>query len=77
MNAPPTPLSTLETAKTILDRHLDYVYLGNVASSAGSDTICPRCGNIIIERVGYHARVVGLEGTRCARCGADAHIIVD
>jgi len=76
LNAPPTPLSTLQVAKKVFDKHLRYVYMGNVPTAEGSDTTCPQCGNLLVQRVGYHARVVGLEGTRCAKCLADSHIIL-
>jgi len=76
MTEPPTPLSTLSAAKSILDRRLHFVYIGNAASPEGSDTKCPKCGNLLVERVGYHSRVVGLEGTICANCKSDSHIIL-
>lgn len=77
LRAAPTPMATLLSAKDIFDRHLHYVYLGNVASDVGSDTTCPNCGSLLVERVSYHARIVGLDGTACAACGNDAHIIMD
>lgn len=77
LHAPPTPAKTLLAAKAVFDQYLHYVYLGNVATNVGSDTFCPECGNLLIERMGYHSRLIGLSGTRCAKCGADAHIIVD
>jgi len=76
LNAPPTPLSTLQAAKKALNKHLNYVYIGNAPSAEGSDTYCPNCGNVLVERVGYHARVVGLTDTRCAKCQTPIHIIV-
>lgn len=77
LNAPPTPTSTLLDAKTILDKHLRYVYVGNAPSTEGSDTFCPNCHNLLVERVGFHARTVGLEDTRCAKCKTPIHIIID
>ncbi len=77
LSAPPTSLSTISTARQVLTRYLDYVYMGNVPSGEGSDTVCPQCGNLLVERVNYHSRIVGLEGTRCARCQTGAHIITD
>ena len=76
LDAPPTPLSTLQMAKKIFDARLKFVYLGNAPTTEGADTHCVTCGNVLIERVGFHARLVGLEGTRCARCGGDSHIIL-
>ncbi len=76
LNAPATPLSTLQVAKNIFDKHLKFVYLGNAPTSEGSDTLCAQCGNILVERVGFHARIVGLQGTRCAKCTYESHIIL-
>ncbi len=53
MEAPPTPVATLERAAKIADKSLDYVYLGNV-SSGWESTRCPRCGEIVIKRSGYN-----------------------
>ena len=50
-DVPPTPLKTLQTAKQIgLDAGLSYVYLGNVKSEEDTDTKCPQCGHVLIER---------------------------
>jgi pyruvate formate lyase activating enzyme len=83
LDAPPTTLATLLAAKKIFDRRLKYVYLGNAPTTEGMDTLCPVCGNLLIQRVGYHSRVVGLEGavvglegTICAKCNAASHIIL-
>jgi len=76
LEAPATPLATLQAAKKIFDRHLKFVYIGNAPTTEGSDTRCSECGKILVERVGYHSRLVGLEGTRCAACKADSHIIL-
>jgi pyruvate formate lyase activating enzyme len=66
---PPTPLATMEAAHAVARRHLDFVYLGNVMTDAGADTVCPTCGSVVIRRDGYRAFPAGLEGTGCARCG--------
>jgi len=66
----PTPLRTLETAARIArEEGLKYVYLGNVRSTAGEDTFCPRCGKKIIDRWGYYIKEVRIENGRCAYCG--------
>jgi len=77
LEAPPTPVATLQRARAIFDRRLKYVYLANVATDVGSDTVCPECGSLAVERVGMHARLVGLNGTRCSNCGTDLHIMMD
>jgi len=44
----PTPLESLEKAKGIAEKYLDYVYLGNIGGE--SNTLCPRCGAVVIRR---------------------------
>ena len=77
-SAPPTPLSTLETAYEVMRGKLHYVYLGNVRRGRkGHDTVCRDCGALLVERSGYSTRVVGLDGDgRCAACGADNNFVV-
>lgn len=52
----PTPLETLEQAAAIgKEAGLHYVYLGNVQSCKGRDTLCPECSYPVIQRRGYTA----------------------
>jgi|WetSurMetagenome_2_1015567.scaffolds.fasta_scaffold01936_8 pyruvate formate lyase activating enzyme len=53
MHAPPTPKATLLRAYEIARDKLDYVYLGNADASVGSDTVCPSCKTMLIQRDGY------------------------
>lgn len=54
---PSTPVHVLEKAYKIgVHAGLKYVYLGNVQSPVGSDTLCPSCGTLLIERRGYKIR---------------------
>jgi len=77
LQAKPTPLSTLERACNIFRKHLDYVYLGNVASHKGADTSCASCGALLVERTGYSTKVIGLAaGGACAKCGAENNIVM-
>lgn len=71
LSTPATPLETLFRAREIAREYLNYVYLGNVPD--GSDTCCPECGNLLIERNGYRTRV--LTGERCAGCGRETGIV--
>lgn len=74
MNRPSTPLSTLLLARQIALEKLKHVYIGNVVTDEGNDTICAACGHRLIARRGYRATVSGLVGDRCAKCGACADI---
>lgn len=63
-----TPTSTLHRAREIAsDAGLRFVYLGNVAGP-GNDTRCPACGQVVIERTGFAARVLLGGDGECA-CG--------
>ncbi len=77
LDAAPTPAATLLRARNVCLKRLKFVYLGNVASNVGADTFCPKCNNLLVERVGLHARMVGLSATRCGKCGEELPIIVD
>ena len=69
---PPTPISSLEIAlDTGKKAGLKFVYAGNVPGHDSESTYCYQCGKLIIKRTGYHTRVLGLNGGRCANCGAD------
>ncbi|HII30358.1 AmmeMemoRadiSam system radical SAM enzyme [Candidatus Woesearchaeota archaeon CG08_land_8_20_14_0_20_47_9] len=66
-----TPASMLEEARRIaLDEGIKYVYVGNVYSAGGGNTYCPECKALLVERIGYGIRVVGLKDGCCGECGA-------
>jgi pyruvate formate lyase activating enzyme len=73
---PATPLHHLLRAKEIADRDLYYVYLGNVHGVGGTDTLCPQCGHLLVERSGYRAAVVGLADGKCSNCGRPSEIVL-
>ena len=69
-NIPPTPPASLFRARDIaLKNGLRYVYIGNMMSDAES-TRCPNCGSLLIERIGFETRVVGMKGSTCSQCGS-------
>jgi pyruvate formate lyase activating enzyme len=73
---PATSIETLQLARNIgHEEGLKFVYLGNVAVEGGEDTVCPECGVLAVDRVGYSTRVdaLMLDG-RCRQCGADLGI---
>ena len=64
---PATPIETLEKAlKLAKEAGLHHVYLGNVPLS--SDTVCPKCGQLLISRWGYHTEIRGLKNGKCSAC---------
>ena len=71
-NLPPTPVSTVETAREIaLANGINFPYVGNVPSGhPGESTYCPGCGEMIIKRVGYRVLSNTLKDGSCPACGA-------
>jgi pyruvate formate lyase activating enzyme len=66
---PPTPQETLHRARNIgLDAGLKYVYEGNISAAGGENTFCPQCGEMVIERLGFHMRQSNLKDGRCGFC---------
>jgi pyruvate formate lyase activating enzyme len=70
MDIPPTPVSTLVKCREVASRHLRFVYVGNAEIPGGNDTVCPSCGETLIERRGFLSVRVYLDGTACPKCGA-------
>lgn len=75
MDKPATSMETLEMAYGIARQHLDHVYVGNAHIEGASDTECPSCGNLLIQRTGYSTRIVGLDRKKCAECGTEINIV--
>jgi pyruvate formate lyase activating enzyme len=69
-NLPATPVEKLDEAREVaLEAGCRFVYLGNVPGHAGSNTYCPRCGRVIIGRVGFWVEEYHLAEGACAFCG--------
>lgn len=68
---PPTPLASLQQAYAIgRESGLAFVYVGNVPGNEHNGTICPGCGELLIDRSGFMVNAVRTVGGRCAHCGA-------
>lgn len=68
-NLPPTPVKTLERAKSIADAEgLHYVYVGNVPGHPAENTYCPRCRKAVVERQGYDVGGVHISKGKCQFC---------
>jgi pyruvate formate lyase activating enzyme len=67
-NLPPTPLETLtEARKTAMDVGLRFVYVGNIRHE-GENTFCPKCKEILIERIGYFVKQNNISNGKCKFC---------
>lgn len=65
-----TPASTLAKAREIAKQNgLRYVYSGNVHDLAGDATVCPECGETLIQRDWYKLLSWNLDGNKCSNCG--------
>ena len=71
-----TPAASLEEAHAVASENLAYVYLGNLRSATGQDTLCPQCGNLLVERRGYETVLRGIDGRACASCGRDVDLLL-
>ncbi len=66
---PTTPVATLEAARRIArGEGLRYVYLGNVPGHEGENTVCPKCGSLLVERQGYAIKTVNIKEGACPSC---------
>lgn len=68
-SAPPTDIGFLEKVYQEARSVLPFVYVGNIAHESGlSNTACPSCGMLLIERSGYATHVRALKNGRCTHC---------
>jgi pyruvate formate lyase activating enzyme len=74
LDVPPTSIETLEMAHGIAkEAGVEYVYLGNVPGHEYENTFCPECGELLIERTGYHVRK-RISKPTCPECGRSINI---
>ncbi|KAH7832203.1 putative Radical SAM protein [Monocercomonoides exilis] len=77
MDTPRTPLSTLERAYRIGKKNgVNFIYMGNVGSSGKSNTECPKCGSVLVRRIGMMNTTVDkskfdVETGKCKSCGTE------
>ena len=67
---PPTPVPTLEKARAVaMEEGLSFVYIGNVPEHPAGHTYCSECKKMLIRRIGYNVKILGLNQGRCDHCG--------
>jgi pyruvate formate lyase activating enzyme len=67
----PTSVRILERARKIgLEAGLRYVYTGNVPGDAGEDTFCHRCGQLLVDRMGFQILQYQIKEKKCPRCAS-------
>ncbi|MEW5820647.1 MAG: AmmeMemoRadiSam system radical SAM enzyme [Cyanobacteriota bacterium] len=71
-NIDPTPISTIEKAVEIGKAYgLYYIYKGNCPGK--SETVCPKCGTVAVER-DFNFKIHYLPGGKCCKCNHDLNI---
>jgi pyruvate formate lyase activating enzyme len=81
---PPTPIPSLEKAAEIGRKvGLKFVYVWAPGADlpngiySQSDTICPKCGHIAVERKGWQASLIGVdEKGNCQNCGENLNLVL-
>ena len=77
LDLPATPVDTLIQAREMaLKAGLNYVYLGNVRDADHSNTHCKKCGELLVNRVGYFTKTRNLtDDKKCKNCGTPTDFI--
>lgn len=66
---PSTPVSTLVKAREIaIEAGIKFVYIGNVPGTKASNTYCPACKELLIERLGYQITQNHIRNGKCKFC---------
>ncbi|MCM8808065.1 MAG: AmmeMemoRadiSam system radical SAM enzyme [Candidatus Omnitrophica bacterium] len=69
IHVPSTPVETLEMAvKIAKSTGLKYVYVGNVPGSEYENTYCPKCGKLLIKRIGFSVIENNIINGKCKFC---------
>ena len=74
-STPATSPESLERAAHIASGKLKYVFVGNLELGRWSDTICPGCGQVVVERSRYRIHGVELDDGRCRFCGMETGVV--
>lgn len=70
LDVPSTGRNSLEKAYDIgKGAGLRYVYVGNMIDVERSSTYCPKCGALLIRRLGFSADVEQFKAGKCTKCG--------
>ena len=71
---PPTPAETLGRARDIaLAVGLEYVYIGNIMSEDGSNTRCPSCNTLLVDRTAYRINENRISDGKCPECSKEIY----
>ena len=66
---PQTPMETMHRARDMARAAgLQYVYLGNILEEGAADTLCPKCGRLLVRRRGFTVLENNLREGQCPAC---------
>ncbi|MFO7814685.1 MAG: AmmeMemoRadiSam system radical SAM enzyme [Halanaerobiales bacterium] len=68
MEQPATPEKTMKAAYDLAKKYLNYVYIGNIRTTKGQNTYCPKCQTEVISRR-YFNTETHLQKGKCPECG--------
>jgi len=69
LDAEATPVESVERALKIgREEGIRYVYGGNIPGHSSESTVCPQCGETVLERQGFSLRRNTSSDGRCPRC---------
>ncbi|MCK5085463.1 hypothetical protein KAK05_02010, partial [Candidatus Parcubacteria bacterium] len=73
-NVPDTPIETIYKACDIGKKAgLKYIYAGNIPGNPKENTYCPKCNELVIERIGFYIKRSDKDG-KCAKCGESLNL---
>lgn len=77
LNLSPTPPEIIHKAAEIGKKiGLKYVYTGNLPGDRGENTYCPKCGELVIQRIGYEISRFDKQG-KCPKCEEKLDLILE
>lgn len=66
----PTSVDALKRAYKIGKKAgLKYIYVGNLPASGYENTVCPKCGKVVVGRNGYQIGAIDVKNGKCGFCG--------
>lgn len=68
MEKPPTSPATLYAARSIAQKYLNYIYIGNMPGDDYANSYCPCCSHLLVKRKA-HSIEQNFEGDFCPDCG--------
>ena len=75
MDIDATSARTLQHLAGIACEFLSYVYVGNIQLNDYQNTLCIKCGTVLIKRLGYYTEIKAVdEKGCCTKCGNKAII---